>query len=94
MNMKQVGFFPQKGRIFVIVAHNEQELQGYTLEGKQIFAASSPLEFEMQYFITANDKVMVVCDGNGENADKYGRFRYNFYLDTDTGELTKESIAY
>lgn len=92
--MKQVGFFPQKERIFIVTGYNEQELHGYTLDGRRLFVANSPSGFEMKYFTIVNDRVTVVCDGNKENEDKYGRFRYNFYIDINNGKLTKGNIAY
>lgn len=94
-NLDQVGFFPQKGRLF-IVANNgkKQELHGYTLEGKLLFTTSCPSGYQMKYFTIADKKIIIVCDGNKENEDEYGRFRYNFYLDIDNGEFTKGNIAY
>lgn len=93
-NMKQVSFFPQEQRVFIICSCGKQELLGYDLEGNYLFKTNAPSEFEMLYFAKLRDNIMVVCDGNKNQEDQYGRFRYNFLIDTNTGKLTKGSLAY
>lgn len=93
-NVKQVGFFPQELRIFIICSCGKQELLGYDIEGKYLFKVNSPSEFEMLYFAKLSDKIIVVCDGNKNQEDQYGRFRYNFFMDINTGKLTKGGLAY
>lgn len=93
-NVKQVGFFPQERRIFIICSCGKQELLGYDIEGKNLFKVDNPSEFEMLYFAKLRDNIMVVCDGNKNQEDQYGRFRYNFYMDINTGKLTKGGLAY
>lgn len=93
-NIKQVGFFPQEQRLFVICGFSNQELLGYTIEGNSIFKVDSPPEFRMMYFIKIKDEIAIVCDGNKKHEDKYGRYRYNFVIDINTGQLRKGSLAY
>lgn len=93
-NVKQVGFFPQEQRIFIICSCGKQELLGYDIEGKNLFKVDNPSEFEMLYFAELRDNIMVVCEGNKNQEDQYGRFRYNFYMDINTGKLTKGGLAY
>lgn len=93
-NMKQVGFFPQKKRIFVISSCGSQELSGYDTDGRFLFSVKNPPEFEMLYFSRLKDDIMVVCDGGKNQEDEYGRFRYHFLLDINTGKLTKGGLAY
>lgn len=93
-DLKQVGFFPQEQRIFIICSCEKQELLGYDLEGNYLFKVNNPIGFHMLYFTKLKDKIMVVCDGSKTHEDEYGRFRYNFFMDTNTGKLTKGGLAY
>lgn len=93
-NLKHVGFFPQDQRILILCQGEKQELQGYTLDGLCLFSVNDPPEFEMRYFVKVNDQIAVVCDGNQNQQDEYGRFRFNFLIDTNNGKLTKGTLAY
>ena len=93
-NMKQVGFFPQEKRIFIISSCGNQELLGYDTDGKYLFKAKNPTGFEMLYFSRLRDLIAVVCDGGKNQEDKYGRFRYHFFMDINTGKLTKGGLVY
>lgn len=93
-NMNQVGFFPQEKRIFIISSCGSQELSGYDTDGKYLFRAKNPSGFEMLYFSRLRDHIVVVCDGGKNQEDKYGRFRYHFFMDINTGKLTKGGLAY
>jgi hypothetical protein len=93
-NMIQAVYFPQKCRMFILCDGNEQELYGYTLAGECLFKVKQPIGFKMVYCTRAEDQIWVVCDGDKENEDQYGRSRYNFLLDTDNGCLSKLSLAY
>lgn len=93
-NMKQVGFFPQEQRIFIISSCEKQELLGYDIEGKILFKVNNPPEYKMLYFTKLKSNVIVVRDGGKSNEDKYNRFRHNFFMDINTGKLTKGGLAY
>lgn len=94
-NIEGVCFLPQKQRILILCNEAEKQvILGYTMEGKSLFKVSSPVDFKMCYFVKKQDEVMVVCDGNNNYTDAYGRFQYNFCLNTDTGILRKEGLAY
>lgn len=93
-NLKDVGFFPQKQRILVLCQYEKQELHGYNLDGQLLFSVNDPPEFEMRYFVQIDDQIAVVCDGNQNQQDEYGRFRFHFLIDLDNGRLTKGTLAY
>lgn len=93
-NMNQVGFFPQEKRIFIISSCGNQELLGYDTNGNYLFKVKNPSGFKMLYFSILRHDIIVVCDGEENQEDKYGRFRYNFFIDINTGKLTKGGVAY
>lgn len=93
-NMEQVGFFPQKQRILILCSCEKQELQGYSMMGELLFKVSNPSGFKMRYFAKMKDEIAVVCDGNKNYEDEYGRFRYNFRLNINNGNLIKGELAY
>ena len=92
--IEQIGYFPEKDAILIICGHQNQKLLRYNLQADLLFNVSSPLDFTMKYFSKANDKMLVVCDGNSKETDQFGRFTYNFIIDKTTGKLIKDGIAY
>ena len=92
-NMNQVGFFPQEKRIFIISCVN-QELMGYDTNGNYLFKVKNPSGLKMLYFSNLRHNIIVVCDGEKNQEDKYCRSRYNFFIDINTGKLTKGGVAY
>lgn len=93
-NLKHVGFYPQNQRIFILCQNEKQELHGYNLDGKLLFSVNDPPGFEMRYFVQIDDQIAVVCDGDQNQQDGYGRFRFHFLIDIDNGRLTKGTLAY
>lgn len=93
-NLKHVGYYPQNQRIFILCQNGKQELQGYNLDGKLLFSVNAPFGFEMRYFVQIDDQIAVVCDGDQNQQDEYGRFRFHFLIDIDNGRLTKGTLAY
>ena len=91
--MNQVGFFPQEKRIFIISCGN-QELMGYDTNGNYLFKVKNPSGLKMLYFSNLRHNIIVVCDGEKNQEDKYCRSRYNFFIDINTGKLTKGGVAY
>lgn len=91
-NIQHIGFFPHEQRILILCGEKQQELYGYTIEGKLIFKRNAIQDLKLLYFIRINNEIGVVCDSYKQ--DEYGRFRYNFILDTNNGELKKGSLAY
>ncbi len=92
--LKQVGYFPNEHRIMVLCGDKQQELRGYSIEGKQLFSKIFLENFKMLYFTKINDAIAVVCDCDEKEADEYGRFRYNYIVNVNTGELEKYGLAY
>lgn len=90
-NLKDVGYFPQKQRVFVLAGDC---VQGYDLLGEFLYNIKSPNGYKMIYFGEYKDSLFVVCDGDKNHEDKFGRFRVNFIIDKDSGNLTKGELAY
>lgn len=92
--LKQVIFLPQKQKIFILSDGEKQELYGYNLIGDYLFKVNQPVGFKMQYFACSKDQISIVCDGDKNHEDQYGRSRYNFLLDVNNGNLSKGNLAY
>ena len=93
-NINQVEFFLQYKRFFVLSGSEEQKIYGYRIDGKQLFEVNAPEGFKMLYFTRIKEQVVIVCDGDKEQKDAFGRYRYNFFLNIDSGKLTKGDLAY
>lgn len=93
-HLKQAIYFPQKQRIFILSDGDRQELYGYNLLGDCLFKVNQPIGFKMLYFTWIKDEISIVCDGDKNYEDQYGRSRYNFLLDINNGNLSKGSLAY
>lgn len=94
--LKQVIFLPQKQKIFILSDGDgeRQELYGYNVIGDCLFKVNQPVGFKMQYFACSKDQISIVCDGDKNHEDQYGRSRYNFLLDVNNGNLSKGNLAY
>ncbi|WP_332651807.1 hypothetical protein [Lysinibacillus sp. 54212] len=93
-NLLQVGYFPQKNMFLTMYQGKNREVAAFDLNGDFLFEVIKPEGFEMMYFQEFKDYVSVVCDGDDSQVDKFGRRRFNFQLNADTGYLTKEGLAY
>lgn len=92
--IQEVLYSPLFKRILILCDGGKSELIGYNLEGDLLFKVNQPEGFKLLYFTWSNENVWVVCDGDKKNEDQYGRYRYNFRLDLNKGNLFKESLAY
>lgn len=93
-DLKLASFYPNQNIILLLVGDRKKKIIGYNLEGIQLFETESPIGFEMKYFQTNGKEIYVVCDGDKQYADKYGRISYNFLIELRTGKLTKGTLAY
>lgn len=93
-NLKEVGYYPKKNRILVLFSDEAPKAQGYNLSGEYLYHIDAPTGYGMVYFGESDDSLLVVCDGDKQNEDKFGRFRVNFKIDIINGNLTKGNLAY
>lgn len=92
-NLLRVGFFIRKNLLLVMYQGMHREVAVFDLNGDFLFEIIKPEEFEMMYFQEFPHYISVVCDGDDSQVDKFGRGRFNFKLDIETGYLTKKSLA-
>lgn len=92
-NLLLVGYFIQKNIFLIMYQGKHREVGAFDLNGDFLFEVIKPEGFEMMYFQEFPDHVSVVCDGDDSQIDKFGRGRFNFKLDVETGYLTKEGLA-
>jgi len=92
-NLLLVGYFLQKNLLLIMYQGRHREVAAFDLNGDFLFEVIKPEGFEMMYFQEFPHYVSIVCDGDDSQVDKFGRGRFNFKLDVETGYLTKESLA-
>lgn len=68
----------------------------FDLDGNLLYSFTSPEGYTMMYVTEIDEKyAKVVCDATiEENVDPYGRDRFNFTLDLQTGQWDKVGLAY
>ena len=93
-NLIQVGYFSNKQLLLIMYGSNEREVVGLDIEGNFLYNIDSPIGYKMIYFQETSDNVLIVCDGDENHKDKYGRSRMNFELDILTGKLILKGLAY
>jgi hypothetical protein len=59
-----------------------------------LFEKEPPQGYTFMYLSTSRNHPSVVCDGGENNADAYGRSTWRFAINTKTGDMTKENLAY
>lgn len=92
-NLLLVGYFLQKNLLLIMYQGRYREVVAFDLNGDFLFEVIKPKGFEMMYFQEFPHYISIVCDGDDSQVDKFGRGRFNFKLDVETGCLTKESFA-
>ncbi|WP_429953923.1 hypothetical protein [Enterococcus sp. AZ192] len=90
----QVGYFPLKNLLLIMLNKSKRDVIALDLDGEYLYEVEKPIDFEMLYFQEFPDYIAIVCEGNKNQEDKYGRNRFNFKLNQDTGILDKEDLAY
>ena len=64
------------------------------LKNEFLHEVNKPKGFQLAYFEETKNNILIVCNGDTENTDKFGRDQKNFILDISTGELQENGIAY
>lgn len=89
------GFFPHKNIIlFLYQTPKWQELLVLNRNGEYLFELYDPPGYTMKYFSEFSDYISVVCDGDENHVDKFGRNRFHFELDLELQRLYKKGLAY
>lgn len=91
-NLSNVGFFPNQG--IVLVRNNDGRVKIINLLTKELCDVKAPDGHEMIYFQESDQGITIVCDGDENHTDKYGRNRHNFELDIETGNLKHKGLSY
>lgn len=92
-NLLLVGYFPRKNLLLIMYQGKQREVVAFDLDGEFLYEVIKPDGFEIMYFQEFTDYVSVVCDGDDNQVDKFGRGRFNFKLDIKTGNLTIKGLA-
>ncbi|CCO10748.1 hypothetical protein BN424_1251 [Carnobacterium maltaromaticum LMA28] len=93
-NLENVGFYLSKGIILIMYKANENEAFFVDLKNEFLHEVNKPKGFQLAYFEETKNNILIVCNGDAENTDKFGRDQKNFILDISTGELQENRIAY
>ena len=83
--------------VFIVVSvpnQTDKRLQGFALDGSLLFEKDPPQGYDFMYLSISRNQPSVVCDGGKSNSDAYGRSTWHFAIDTKTGDMTKENLAY
>ena len=96
-----VGFYPEHHLLLIIYRTAEERnaitaMKIFDLDGNLLYSFTSPEGYTMMYVTEIDEKyAKVVCDATiEENVDPYGRDRFNFTLDLQTGQWDKVGLAY
>lgn len=69
-------------------------LKGYNLNGNELFNINPPENFDFQYLEIRKNAPFVVCEGNEQEQDQFGRGTYRFSVDPTSGTLKKHNLSY
>lgn len=75
-------------------SQDDRKLQGFALDGSLSFEKEAPQGYCFEYLSISNNQPSVVCDGGKSNVDVYGRSKWQFAIDNQIGDMTKENLAY
>jgi hypothetical protein len=95
-NVVNAQLYIGQGVVIVIMELSQggRKLHGFALNGTLSFEKEPPKGYSFEYLSTSNNQPSVVCDGGKNNVDAYGRSSWHFAIDTQTGDMTKENLAY
>ncbi|UFT98803.1 hypothetical protein KO561_16640 [Radiobacillus kanasensis] len=92
--LRDVGYFISNKTILIMSQLEKTNITALNLNGDYLYEISSLEGYEMKFFQELPEHVSIVCDGDTNHIDKFGRNRVNFKLDISTGKLSKGGIAY
>lgn len=87
-------YLKQKVVLVIEEQNNKDRIIGYNLEGVKVFCSFASDGYSMEYLSEINYAPVVVCSGDENHVDKYGRNRVNFIIDEKTGIMSKANLAY
>ncbi|HBF36798.1 MAG TPA: hypothetical protein DDW50_05710 [Firmicutes bacterium] len=94
-NIVEAQLYSGQGVVIVMMEQNQnRKLQVFTLEGVLSLEKAPPQGYSFVNLSTSKNQPSVVCDGGKDLADVYGRSRWHFAINTQTGDMTKENLAY
>lgn len=95
-NIVSAQIYMEQDVVLVISKENRVEnvLKGYAMDGTLLFVKHPPQGFGFAYLSTIRNQPSVVCNGDKDNTDGYGRNSWNFIINTKTGDMTKGNLAY
>ncbi|GFN30968.1 hypothetical protein [Paenibacillus xylaniclasticus] len=95
-NILNAQLYAEQGIVLIIIAINQKDklLKGFALDGSLRFEKHPPEGFDFNYLTSNRNQPSVVCDGDDSNTDQYGRNSRHFIIDSQTGDLLKENLAY
>ena len=79
----QVGI--KRANIRIIVLNNVGDI---------LYGVKSPIHYTFYSLSENQSKIEIICQGNEEMADKFGRNDWHFSIDVLSGELIKKSLSY
>lgn len=95
-NITNAQLYMNQGIMILITVLNQDDkrLQGFSLDGTLLFVKAPPQGYNFMYLSALNNQPSVVCDGGKASTDAYGRSSWHFSIDTKTGNMTRENLAY
>lgn len=93
-NLIQVGYYPAMNLVLIMYLANNKEIMALNLNGEYLYEIKEPANYKMMYLQQFRNYISVVCDGDSNYRDDFGRGRINFKLDIQTGTLIKEGLSY
>jgi hypothetical protein len=82
-------------RFFVLAGKDvDSKLIEYTFQGEIVNEYFPPRGYLFYRLGQVKSEVNVVCQGNEETKDNFGRNDWNFTLNAETGEWRRQSLAY
>ncbi|MBT2719732.1 MULTISPECIES: hypothetical protein [unclassified Bacillus (in: firmicutes)] len=94
-NIKQVSYYPDEQRILILKMNDYgSSILGLDLMEDLVFEISEPKGYRMEYLSEINQAPVVVCEGDENHVDTFGRGRMNFFINLKTAQLKKGNLAY
>ncbi|WP_113674314.1 hypothetical protein [Vallitalea guaymasensis] len=95
-NTLNAQIYIEQNVIIIITGPNQTaiNIKGFTLDGRLVFEKEPPKGYKYMYLSNYKNQPSIVCDGGENNVDDYGRSRWHFVINVNTGDMTKENLAY
>ena len=95
-NILNAQIYREQGVVILITVPNQTDIniKGFALDGRLLFKKEAPEGYSFMYLSTFKNQPAIVFDGGETNADVHGRSSWYFIVDINTGDMTRENIAY